>query len=255
MGEPRRRLWRGWRILVGVLLGLIGGGIVILWQHPERLPWERLGLNALSTSDSFRPEHNSPSGGGDRGLPGSPAPGQVLMGRGSSPPELEPLFAALGMHRPVEPTAALDFTLPDLEGRSVPLRQFRGKLVLLNFWATWCAPCLHEMPSMERLYQTFRHTDFALLAVSMDRQGAQAAKPYIENLQLTFPVLVDPTNEISRRYGVRGLPSTYLIDPDGQLLGAVVGARDWYRAEAKALIAGLLRQAAAPTVNPHQGHQ
>jgi peroxiredoxin len=172
------------------------------------------------------------------------------MGRGHTPPGLDPLFGALGMHRPVEPMAAFDFTLPDLDGHPVRLREFSGKLVLLNFWATWCAPCLQEMPSMQRLYHTFKQTDFVLLAVSMDRQGAQAAKPYTERLQLTFPVLLDHTNDVGRQYGVRGLPSTYLIDQDGRLLGAAIGARDWHRTEAKALIAGILRQASEQATNP-----
>ena len=160
---------------------------------------------------------------------------------------LDPLYAALGMRRPVEPAAAPDFTLLSLDGRPAQLREFRGKLVLLNFWAAWCAPCLHEMPSMERLYQTFKQTDFVLLAVSMDRQGEAVAKPFVDNLKLTFPILLDSTSEVSRQYSVRGLPTTYLIDPDGLLIGVVIGARDWYKAEAKALIAGLLRQIPAPS--------
>jgi peroxiredoxin len=156
--------------------------------------------------------------------------------------ELDAMFAALGIHRPAKPSAAPEFTLTSLEGRPAQLREFRGKLVLLNFWATWCAPCLHEMPSMERLYQTFKQTEFVLLAVSMDRLGEEVARPFVDNLKLTFPVLLDTSSEVGRQYGVRGLPATYLIDPDGRLIGAVIGARDWYRTEAKALIAGLLRQ-------------
>jgi peroxiredoxin len=235
-----------------VLLGLIGGCVVVFWQRSESPVGERLGWESLLTSNPLRPEVDHSSRESARGPADGLAPGRMPSGRGHAQPGLAPLFATFGMHQSAEPAAALDFTLPDLEGRPVQLREFRGKLVLLNFWATWCAPCLHEMPSMERLYQTFKGTEFVLLAVSMDRQGAQAAKPYVENLQLTFPVLVDRTNDVGRRYGVRGLPSTYLIDPDGQLLGAVVGARDWHRAEAKALIAGILRQAAAPTADPPQ---
>jgi peroxiredoxin len=154
----------------------------------------------------------------------------------------EALLASLGIHRPTAPSEAPDFSLMSLQGQPVRLREFRGKLVVLNFWATWCAPCLQEMPSMERLYRTFKHTAFVLLAVSMDRQGAEVAQPFAENLQLTFPILLDPTSEVARQYGVRGLPTTYLIDPDGLVIGAVIGARDWYRDEIKALIAGLLRQ-------------
>jgi peroxiredoxin len=197
--------------LMVVILGLVAVAAVLLW------------------------EHLSPSSG--------PA-GSARVTEPSAVPsaELDALFVALGIRRPAEPSEAPDFTLMTLEGRPARLRELRGKLVLLNFWATWCAPCLHEMPSMERLYQTFKPTDFVLLAVSMDHQGEEVARPYVANLKLTFPVLLDKTSGVGRQYSVRGLPTTYLIDPDGRLIGAVIGARDWYRTEAKALIAGLLRQ-------------
>jgi cytochrome c biogenesis protein CcmG/thiol:disulfide interchange protein DsbE len=207
--------------LIIVILGLVAVTAVILWDHLL--------------------------------LPSGP-PEIARLRESSAVPlaGLDALFAALGLHRPVEPSEAPDFALMTLEGQPARLREFRGKLVLLNFWATWCAPCLQEMPSMERLHQTFKHTEFVLLGVSMDRQGEEVAKPFIDNLKLTFPILLDRTSEVARRYGVRGLPTTYLIDPDGLLIGAVIGARDWHRTEAKALIASLLRQAPPTTDHPAQ---
>jgi peroxiredoxin len=204
-----------------VILGLVAMTALMLWEHLSL--WS-------GPSETMRVEEPSavPSAG------------------------LDALFAALGIRRPAEPSEAPDFTLMALAGQPARLREFRGKLVLLNFWATWCAPCLHEMPSMERLYQTFKQTDFVLLAVSMDRQGEDVARPFVENLKLTFPVLLDRTLEVSRQYSVRGLPTSYLIDPDGRLIGAVIGARDWYRTEAKALLAGLLRQ--TPPAADHPPH-
>jgi peroxiredoxin len=210
--------------LIVVILGVVSVVAVTLWDHLPR-----------------------PSGPPETAHVREPA---VMSSAG-----LDALFASLGIHRPVNPSETPDFTLMALEGRPVQLREFRGKLVLLNFWATWCAPCLHEMPSMERLYQTFKETEFALLAVSMDRQGEEVAKPFVDNLKLTFPVLVDNTSEVARQYGVRGLPTTYLIDPDGLLIGAVIGARDWYRTEAKALIAGLLRQIPPAADHPPQARK
>jgi cytochrome c biogenesis protein CcmG, thiol:disulfide interchange protein DsbE len=204
-----------------VILGVVAVAAVMLWEHLSQ-----------------------PSG--------SPAIPHVSEPAAGSAGGLDILYTALGIRRPVESVAAPDFTLLTLEGRPARLREFRGKLVLLNFWATWCAPCLHEMPSMERLYQTFKQTDFMLLAVSMDRQGEGVARPFVENLKLTFPVLLDDTLEVSRQYRVRGLPTTYLIDPDGFLIGVVIGARDWQKTEAKALIAGLLRQTPAPSNHPEQ---
>jgi peroxiredoxin len=163
---------------------------------------------------------------------------------------LDSLLATLAVHRPPEALEAPDFTLPDVDGRPVRLRELRGKLVFLNFWATWCPPCRLEMPSMERLYQTFKETAFAMLAVSIDRQGVEAVKPFMLELQLTFPALLDEKSAVARQYGLRGLPTTYLIDPEGRLIGAAVGGRDWDRPEAKALIAGLLRQASGAAGDP-----
>jgi peroxiredoxin len=207
--------------LISVILGLVAVMAVILWDHLS-LP--------LEPPEIAHPRE--PSAASSAGLDTS--------------------FAALGIHRPAESSEAPGFTLMTLQGRPAQLREFKGKLVLLNFWATWCAPCLHEMPSMERLYQTFKSTQFVVLAVSMDRQGEAVARPFVDNLQLTFPVLLDTTLEVGRQYGVRGLPATYLIAPDGLLIGAVIGARDWYRAEAKALIAGLLRQLSPTPDHPAQ---
>jgi len=207
--------------LIVATLGLIAVAAVMLWEHlsPSSGPVEINQMREPSAAPST---------------------------------ELDALFSALGIRRPAEPSEAPDFTLSGLEGRPAQLREFRGKLVLLNFWATWCAPCLHEMPSMERLYQTFKQTDFALLAVSMDRQGEEMARPFVDRLKLTFPVLLDRTSEVGNRYGVRGLPTTYLIDSDGRIIGAVIGAREWYRTEAKALIAGLLRQITPRAAPPAQ---
>jgi peroxiredoxin len=244
-----------WRLLI-IILGLAGAVAVSLWKHIEVPVREHLGLETPSPSTSTPPPAvNQPSPADDAAQRGRSETAHPRVSGGPSSPGFDPLFAALGILRPVEQSAASDFTLPDLEGHPVRLREFRGKLVLLNFWATWCTPCLHEMPSMERLYQTFKQTPFVLLAVSMDRQGAQAAGPFVENLKLTFPVLLDSAAEISRHYGVRGLPTSYLIDPDGRIIGAAIGGRDWSRTEAKALIAGLLRQAPELIDDPAQAHK
>jgi peroxiredoxin len=224
VGNDRGILTRKRSRFVIVLLGLMVVAAVMVW-------------------DQLRPPANPPE-------PPRATESAVKPSTG-----LDPLFASLGIHRPAEPSEAPDFTLMGLEGRSVQLRELRGKVVLLNFWATWCAPCQHEMPSMERLYQTFKQTGFVLLAVSMDRQGAEVARPFAAHLKLNFPILLDPASEVSRQYGVRGLPTTYLIDPDGLLIGAVIGARDWHRTETKALIAGLLRQVQPTADHPVQAPQ
>jgi len=92
---------------------------------------------------------------------------------------------------------APNFSLPDLEGKKVSLTDFKGKVVLLNIWATWCAPCVEEMPSMEKLYQELKGEDFELLAISVDESGAEAVKPFLEKLKIGFPVLLDTKGEIN----------------------------------------------------------
>lgn len=231
---------KGRWLLISVTLGLAAIGTALLWSPLTRIAAEGPSVDALTPGVS------------------APAPSDLLSAEAgpqphrreatpeaaspmSASPNLDALFAALAMHRPVEPTESPDFTLPDVEGRPVRLRDFRGKLVFVNFWATWCPPCRLEMPSMERLYQTFKPTDFAMLAVSIDRQGAPVVKPFMAELKLTFPALLDSKTEVARQFGLRGLPTTYLIDREGRLIGAAVGGRDWYSTEARALIAGLLQ--------------
>ena len=244
---------KGWLLLISVTLGLVGAAVGWFWS---RVDW--------GAAQQFQAEAPAVSGNPatpSRGVRPRAEPGSQKATReantrsrtpGSASANLHPLFTALAMYQPPEPLEAPDFTLPDVDGRPVRLRELRGKLVLLNFWATWCPPCRLEMPSMERLYQTFKQTEFAMLAVSIDRQGVEAVKPFMEELQLTFPALLDQQSEVARQYGLRGLPTTYLIDPEGRLIGAAVGGRDWERSEAKALVAGLLRQAAAAALESVQ---
>ena len=106
------------------------------------------------------------------------------------------------------PSVAPDFAVPDLAGQAVRLSAFRGQVVLLNIWTTWCPPCREEMPSMERLYQRLRDRGFALLAVSEDEGGAAVVEPFVRQLGLTFPVLVDPEQQVGslvRGVGVPGV--------------------------------------------------
>jgi peroxiredoxin len=245
---------KGWQLAIGVTLVGVGVAAALLWNRVDWGAEEPLQGDAPAVSAE---PLTSPAGVRPTTTPDASSASREARPQRTTPvpapSHLEPLFAALAIHRPAEPPEAPDFTLPDVEGRSMRLRELRGKLVFLNFWATWCPPCRLEMPSMERLYQTFKPTEFAMLAVSIDRQGTEAVKPFMEELQLTFPALLDQTSAVARQYGLRGLPTTYLIDPDGRLIGAAVGGRDWSSTEAKALIAGLLRHAAVRANDPVQG--
>lgn len=157
----------------------------------------------------------------------------------------DPLFEAMAISHVSGDVAAPDFALPTPDGKQrVALANLRGKLVFLNFWATWCPPCREEMPSMERLHKEFGDQGLAVLAVNMQESPKQVAR-FMKNFRLSFPALLDADFKVAELYRVRGLPTTYLIDRTGRLVGQAVGARDWASAEGKALVRGLLAAPAA----------
>ena len=127
---------------------------------------------------------------------------------------------------------APNFSLPGLDGKNVSLANFKGKVVLLNIWATWCAPCVAEMPSMEKLYQELKGKDFELLAISVDESGAEAVKPFVEKYKLGFPVLLDTNGEIKNLYQATGIPESFIIDKGGMIVEKIIGPRDWASSEA-----------------------
>ncbi len=135
---------------------------------------------------------------------------------------------------------APDFSLVDLHGKKVALQQFRGKIVLLNFWATWCGPCKEEMPFLEILYQQFKEKEFVLLTVSVDYEGPKPVQEFISKQRYTFPVLLDPKCEVLDLFDVKGIPTTFIIDKKGKLLGKAIGPRDWKCQEAISLISTLV---------------
>lgn len=135
---------------------------------------------------------------------------------------------------------AAGFALYNLDGEEIRLEDFRGKVVFLNFWATWCGPCRMEMPAMERLYGEFRDQNFAMLAVSIDHEDAEVVAEFANSFGLSFPILLDPGESVSSMYGVHSIPTTYLINSDGILIGIAHGARDWDNKTARNLIRALI---------------
>ncbi len=135
---------------------------------------------------------------------------------------------------------APSFSLPDLDGKEVTLSDLRGKVVLVNFWATWCGPCAIEMPSMEQLYREFHGEGFELLAISGDLQAQLVTKPFKEQFGLTFPILHDLHQEVNSAYHIRSIPASVLIGKDGVITYLVPGARDWYSEKARTMIRQLL---------------
>lgn len=149
------------------------------------------------------------------------------------------LYASLGIQRINPPYQAKNFTLEDLSGSTVSLREFQNKVVFLNFWATWCGPCRVEMPGMELLWQMFQDDDFVILAVDV-REGRNTVKSFIEENGYTFPVLLDTRGRAADFYDVRAYPTTFLINTQGNVVGKAVGARQWASEDTFDLIKYLL---------------
>jgi peroxiredoxin len=149
-------------------------------------------------------------------------------------------FKALGLAALKEGTASIDFTLSDLSGKKVSLSQYRGKLVFLNFWATWCPPCRAEMPSMERLYQKLKGQGLVVLAVDL-QEDAKSVSKFVEEHKLTFSILLDSDGRVGTTYGARSIPTTYIIGRDGSALGGTIGGREWDSPEMIAFFTRLLQ--------------
>jgi peroxiredoxin len=132
-----------------------------------------------------------------------------------------------------------DFSLAAPDGKKLSLKDFRGKVVFLNFWASWCVPCREEMPAMERLYQEFKDRNFVVFAVSV-KDRKQDAITFVNELKLTYPIGLDPEGQVGLLYGAWGLPTTYLIGPKGEGLARAWGPAEWYGAAARSLIKDLV---------------
>jgi len=122
---------------------------------------------------------------------------------------------------------APDFTLKDLSGNPVSLRDLRGKVVFLNFWATWCPPCRLEMPTMEDLHKEFGNQGLVILAIN-NLEGSKEIKAFFKQHNLTFTTLLDEEGKVFELYQTWSLPTTYLINESGQIVGKVIGYRNWH---------------------------
>ena len=166
---------------------------------------------------------------------------QALPLAAATAPAVDP-FKALDLVVPERVQAAHVFTIPAPEGADVRLADYRGKVVFLNFWATWCVPCREEMPAMERLYRRFKERGFVVLAVSVDTEPAPAVRSFVQTHGYTYPVGLDPKMALARQYGVRALPSSFLVDKAGNLAARAVGSREWDSEAGHALVDLLLGQ-------------
>jgi len=126
------------------------------------------------------------------------------------------------------------------EGTKIGIDDLKGKLVLLNFWATWCPPCILEMPTMEKLHQEFKEEGLEVVAMNF-MEGPKTINAFIKKRGFTFTVLMDRSGEISQRYGVHALPVTYLIGRQGNILVKSIGYKDWYKKEIRQFVSSLLK--------------
>lgn len=153
----------------------------------------------------------------------------MLTGCDRSRQETVPTPRAIGNPAP-------DFALRDTKGKSWKLSELRGKVVFVNFWATWCPPCRSEMPSMQELSQSAAPEAFQMLAILSNDQ-AEVAERFAASIGFTAPILLDPENRAAKAYGITGVPETFIVDKTGVLREIIIGPINWDSPEAKRMLA------------------
>jgi cytochrome c biogenesis protein CcmG/thiol:disulfide interchange protein DsbE len=137
---------------------------------------------------------------------------------------------------------APDFSLRNLKGNYQSLGSFSGQVVVLNFWATWCVPCRVEMPSFEKLYRRYRSEGVTVVAVTLDKNSEKNIKSFVDEYELSFPVLIDEEEKVERLYPSMTIPFTYVIDREGRIVARVDGAKNWESNETFEAIEYLLKK-------------
>lgn len=148
-----------------------------------------------------------------------------------------------------KPVAAEDFQAKTVDGRTYRLEELRGKVVFMNFWATWCVPCLLEMPAMERLNRKMAGRPFKMIAVNQGDE-LQQIKKFLADKDFTYDLLLDVDGEIGANYGVNRLPLTYILDPDGNIIRRAIGAREWDQDVVVELLNHLIQESQAGRAAP-----
>jgi peroxiredoxin len=156
-------------------------------------------------------------------------------------PEIDRLFREMGIIQVPHIAPPVDFSLLNLNNKTVTLSDLKGKIVFLNFWTTWCGECRVEMPLMQKLYIRFKDKGFAMVAVSLNEPKSVVEK-FFDDYKLTFTALLDSDGELGIPFGIRGIPMTYILDRDGGIIGKAFGARQWDSKESFALFEQLLKE-------------
>jgi thiol-disulfide isomerase/thioredoxin len=159
--------------------------------------------------------------------------------------ELDQLFGDMGVIKMVQ-AIPVEISLKDLNSRPVSLSDFRGKIVFLNFWTTWCYACRIEMPDMEKLYQKFKNKDFAIVTINLQESASQV-KQFFKEFNLTFTALLDSDGEVGAHFMITAIPTSFILDKKGIIIGKVMGPREWDGKKAFALFEHMTNRSVATT--------
>jgi peroxiredoxin len=150
------------------------------------------------------------------------------------------LINKLGGGRPKKTVKIIDAEIMNMNGKTSKLSDYNGKVIMLNLWATWCPPCREEMPSMQNLYNDFKNKNFTIVAVSQG-ENLNTVKKFLDKKNYTFPIFIDNKNEVAKSYNTGSIPTTYLINKNGNLIAQFIGGRNWYSKESIDLIKELVK--------------
>jgi peroxiredoxin len=209
---------------------------------PPNPPTLREGNQSAPPATADAPRADGTRGGEHSGLrAAAPAGAATAPARAGRVLSLDDAFRELDLIRPSREKYAEDFSLPLADGSRFRLSEHRGKTILINFWATWCPPCREEMPALERLYRQHKDHGLVLVAVSLDADP-KVVPPYVRASKLTFPVALDPKAEVGNAYGVRALPSSFVVNRQGTMTALALGPRVWDNDASHSLVEALARR-------------
>ena len=225
---------------VGAFFAVIGfGAVYVAAGGTDNRKGETPAATAVVAAPPVRPESTTQPAQGVVAQATAPSATPLPAGPGRNPLSVGEMAAFVFKPTP-EPLPKVTFV--DATGKERTLDDWKGKVVLLNLWATWCAPCRKEMPGLDRLQGELGSDKFEVVAVSVDRTGTAGAKKFLDQINVgKLAVLADPTARMGTTLRAIGMPATLLIDPEGREIGRMVGPAEWDTAEGKALIQAALK--------------
>ena len=152
---------------------------------------------------------------------------------------IDRLFSTVGVIKVPPAKDPVAINLKDVDGKNVSISDFKGNIVFLNFWTTWCPTCRIEMPSMEKLHQKLKNYNFTMVTINLQESASQV-KAFFKEFKLTFTALLDSTGEVGASFGIRAIPTTYILDKTGRIIGLANGPREWDSKAAIALFENLM---------------